>query len=448
MSLLTYFFIPRSRMILQCLNNVKFPISERRTFTFQYISSSKTYFSLPFKNRLISNSEPCTVKFLSWTSQKSFNFRISVYRTFRTSPPRNVHPAVWIVLRPALKVAAVVTGRGIRKWWRNLPKDKKRYFLNELKANRRKIGIALSLILCLSVGYYLSHLELTPITKRRRFMAFNPKQLDRINEFELEQIMENFGPKMLPPNHPAVRRVERVVRRIIAANADIKELEGKKFGISVIDSTIENAFVIPLGHVFVFSGMLNLCSNDDQLGIILSHEIAHCIMNHGAENVSFVHLLDLISLVIIAAIWAVIPNDSVSLLSHWLYQKCIQLFLELPYNRTIEVEADFVGLQLAAKACFDVRESSAFWNKMAFLSKTFGNGPEIEFLSTHPSHEKRSEYLDSLMEQALQLRSSCGCPRLSYRDPRLDVATANLALELTRRKFFELNKKPENIFKV
>ncbi|CAL1298070.1 unnamed protein product [Larinioides sclopetarius] len=394
-----HFFMPRNSVTLRCPSHVKLFVTSRKMITYRYIYSSNPYSSLLYKSKLLSNDQPSFFNLTSRTSQKSFNFQINVCFTFRTSPPRNVHPVVWIVLRPALKLAAVVTGRGIRKWWRSLPKDKKQYFLNELKANRRKIGIALSLILLLSLGYYLSHLELTPITERRRFMAFNSKQLETINKFELEQCMENFGSQMLPPNHPAVRRVERVVKRILAANANIKELEGKKFGISVIDSPVENAFVVPLGHVFVFAGMLNLCTNDDQLGIVLSHEIAHCIMNHGAENVSFVHLLDLISLVIIAAIWAVIPNDSVSLLSHWLYQKCIELFLELPYNRTIEIEADFVGLQLAARACFDVRESSAFWNKMAFLTKTFGNGPEIEFLSTHPSHETRSEYLDSIMEE-------------------------------------------------
>ncbi|GIY96418.1 metalloendopeptidase OMA1, mitochondrial [Caerostris extrusa] len=279
-------------------------------------------------------------------------------------------------------------------------------------------------------------------------MAFNPKQIEQINRFELDMLMQNFGSKLLPHNHPTTIRVQNVVRRIIAANADIKEFEGKEFGVSVVDSSVENAFVIPLGHVFVFSGMLNLCSNDDQLGTVLSHEIAHCILNHGAENVSFAHLLDMISIVIIAAIWAVIPIDSFSVLMHWLYQKSIKIFLELPYSRKTEMEADYVGLQLAAKSCFDVRESSAFWCKMAFLTKTFGNGPEIEFLSTHPSHEKRSESLDNIMDQAVQLRTLCGCPKLTWRDPRLHVEAVNKAIELQRRQFFEQNKKPVDVIKI
>ncbi|GFY59798.1 metalloendopeptidase OMA1, mitochondrial [Trichonephila inaurata madagascariensis] len=424
---------------------------------FANFSSSKNPTLLTF--RCLNFSRPPTFLLCKGFSSRSFppstisylkvvNCRVNVQYLFRTSPPRHIPPVVWVVLRPVLKVAAVITGRSIRGWWRSLPKDKKTYLINELKANRRKIGIIMSLIFCLSLGYYISHLEYTPITDRRRFMAFNSNQITKILELEMDQLMENLGGQVLPANHPATKRVENVVNRILAANADIKELEGKKFKITVINTPAENAFVIPIGHVFVYAGMLNLCSNDDQLGIILSHEIAHCILNHGMENLSFTHLLDLCSLAIIAVIWAVIPSDTISVLSHWMFNKSIALFLQLPYNRTIETEADHVGLQLAAKACFDVRESSAFWSKMAYLSKKFGSEPEVEFLSTHPSHESRSEYLNNVMDDALKLRASCGCPRLAYGDPREKISSLIKETEASRKAYFEQHKKPVVIFKV
>ncbi|KFM82733.1 Metalloendopeptidase OMA1, mitochondrial, partial [Stegodyphus mimosarum] len=61
-------------------------------------------------------------------------------RYFHTSERRNVHPVVWIVFRPLLKLVAVLTGRGFRKWWRDLPSNKRKYFLNVIKENRKKIG--------------------------------------------------------------------------------------------------------------------------------------------------------------------------------------------------------------------------------------------------------------------------------------------------------------------
>ncbi|XP_054707556.1 metalloendopeptidase OMA1, mitochondrial-like [Uloborus diversus] len=374
------------------------------------------------------------------------NSSIIPVRKFHKSELRHVHPVVWFVAKPVLKLFAVLSGRGFRKWWKDLPVDKKKYFLGIVKKNRNKIGIGAFAFATLCFIYYVSHLEETPITKRRRFIAFTPEQLEKINAFELQQILEGVKQQILPSSHPASVRVSRVVHRILTANSDIEEVRRKTWNVAVIESSLENAFVLPIGYVFVFTGMLKLCSNDDQLGTILAHEIAHCIQNHGAENVSFVHLLDLLSIIIIAAIWAVLPSDSISVLTHWLYQKSIQIFLQLPYSRKIETEADNVGLQLAAKACFDVRESSAFWSKMAILKNTFGSNSEIEFLSTHPSHEKRSEYLDGLMEEALKIRTESGCPRLRATDPRMDVEGVAKALEVARKAYLNDNPKPVFVY--
>lgn len=396
----------------------------------------------PINKLLNSKTHQTTI----WLSVKFYQPTPKNIRQFHTSESRHFHPVFWVILKPVLKLFAVLSGRGFRKWWKELPLNKKKYFINVVKENRNKITAFILTSIALSVIYYISHLEETPITKRRRFIAFNSKQLEKINEYELQQILDKIQGQIFPDHHPYSLRVKAVVNRIISANQDIKEVKQKKWDVAVINSSIENAFVLPIGYVFVFTGMLNVCSNDDQLGIILSHEMAHCIQNHGAENISVVHLLDLISIMIIAAIWAVLPSDSISLLTHWLYSKLTEILLQLPYNRKIETEADKVGLHLAAKACFDVRESSAFWSKMAFLNKAHNKMPQIEFLSTHPNHETRSEYLDSIMNEAIKLRAECGCPRLRYSDPRMEVEAITKLLEISRQKYLEQNPKPVHVF--
>uniref|UniRef100_A0A8D0HJX3 Metalloendopeptidase OMA1, mitochondrial n=1 Tax=Sphenodon punctatus TaxID=8508 RepID=A0A8D0HJX3_SPHPU len=75
-----------------------------------------------------------------------------------------------------------------------------------------------------------------------------------------------------------------------------------------------------------------------------------------------------------------------------------------PYSRTLEAEADKVGLQLVAKACVDVRASSVFWQQME-LAETMKGYPKIpEWLSTHPSHENRAEHLDRLIPEVSRER--------------------------------------------
>lgn len=170
--------------------------------------------------------------------------------------------------------------------------------------------------------------------------------------------------------------------------------------------------------------MLDICSNDDQLGIVLSHEIAHTICQHSVELLSYTSFIDLFVMAIIAAIWAIIPSDALALAAHILMEKLLSLSVRLPYNRKLETEADEVGLSLAAKSCFDVREAVAFWKKMHFYQTLeLGLPPDvdiikdIDFLSSHPSHASRAENLESLLPNALQLRDECKCPRLPRLDP-------------------------------
>ena len=116
----------------------------------------------------------------------------------------------------------------------------------------------------------------------------------------------------------------------------------------------------------------------------------------------------------------------------------MSLILDQPYSRMLETEADIAGLELAAKACFDVRETSAFWHKMSIIERTQGiqfTSDDIqipvktEFLSTHPSHETRYQYLDSIMDDAIKLRNQCRCPPLPRYDPRLTVELLKKTIE-------------------
>ena len=77
--------------------------------------------------------------------------------------------------------------------------------------------------------------------------------------------------------------------------------------------------------------------------------------------------------------------------------------MELPFSRDMESEADLVGLQMAAKACFDVREAPAFWGKMALLAEDpLEDDQDLEFVSTHPCHSTRQATLTGLLADAIR----------------------------------------------
>jgi predicted Zn-dependent protease len=139
-----------------------------------------------------------------------------------------------------------------------------------------------------------------------------------------------------------------------------------------------NAFVIPGGKVFVYSGILPIAKNDDGLAAILGHEIAHNLARHAAESMS--------SLVMLAPIrWALIFLDSTGYtmgLGRLLGDIAMDLGLMRPASRKQESEADYIGLMMMAKSCYDPSEAVKVWERMEQAQRDEGIP---QWLSTHPS---------------------------------------------------------------
>lgn len=80
----------------------------------------------------------------------------------------------------------------------------------------------------------------------------------------------------------------------------------------------------------------------------------------------------------------------------------------MPRGRRYEKEADQVGLKILSKACFDIREAVVFWSMMKQLSHLNIETEISTWLSTHPAHEDREKYLDTMLPEAIDLRNQCG----------------------------------------
>ncbi|XP_061209336.1 metalloendopeptidase OMA1, mitochondrial isoform X1 [Neopsephotus bourkii] len=348
-------------------------------------------------------------------------WNIQILRPLHTSPPFQAAPAplFWIIVKPAQKLFAILLGRSIRNWWKALPPNKRELFKEHARQNKWKILLSVSSFGVLFIVFYFTHLEETPITGRPRLLVFGKEHFRELSQMEYKMWMEEFRSKMLPETDPRYQVVKRVVGHLSESNKDIPQVSALEWVIHVVEEPGVNAFVLPNGQVFVFTGLLNAVSDIHQLSFILGHEIAHAVLEHAAEKASLVHFLDFLSLIFLTMIWAICPRDSLAVVGQWLQSKLQEFMFDRPYSRTLEAEADKVGLQFAAKACVDVRASSVFWQQME-LAETIQGQPKLpEWLSTHPSHENRAEHLDRLIPEALKIRESCNCPSLSGPDPRL-----------------------------
>ncbi|NWH72860.1 OMA1 Metalloendopeptidase, partial [Piaya cayana] len=359
-------------------------------------------------------------------------------RCFRTSPSFQAvpFPFFWIIVKPIQKLFAILLGRSIRKWWKALPPNKRELLKESARKNKWKILLGVSSLGVLFVVFYFTHLEETPITGRPRLLVFRKEHFRELSEIEYVMRMEEFEGKILPETDARHQVVEAVFGHLSESNEDIPQISALKWVIHVVDEPGVNAFVLPNGQVFVFTGLLNAVSDLHQLSFILAHEIAHAVLEHAAEKASLVQFLDFLSLIFLTMIWAICPRDSLAVVGQLIQSKLKEFMFDRPYSRTLEAEADKVGLQFAAKACMDVRASSVFWQQMELAEAIQGQPRLPEWLSTHPSHENRAEHLDRLIPEALKIRESCNCPSLSGPDPRL-------IFKLNMQHLLELSKGQE-----
>uniref|UniRef100_A0A3Q1GM21 Metalloendopeptidase OMA1, mitochondrial n=1 Tax=Acanthochromis polyacanthus TaxID=80966 RepID=A0A3Q1GM21_9TELE len=338
-----------------------------------------------------------------------------------TSAPLRALPAplIWMVVKPLQKLLAIILGRSLRKWWVALP-DNRRELMREWAWQRRwhlaaGAGVAMAIVALL----LLTHLDESPVTGRTRLLVFSRENYMELAALTSEAYMEEFAELLLPVTDPRHQVVEWVVQHLAQRNKDIPEVSQISWSVHVVQSPNVNAFVLPNGKVFMFTGMLEAIADAHQLSVVLGHEMAHAVLGHSAEQASLSHVVDLLSLILLTAIWAVCPRDSVAVLGQWVQGKLTELMFQRPYSRKLEAEADEVGLQLAAKACADVRAAPVFWQQMEIRDQLTGELTFPEWLSTHPSHRNRFTQLDRLVPQALELRQSCICPALPPSDPRV-----------------------------
>jgi predicted Zn-dependent protease len=174
-------------------------------------------------------------------------------------------------------------------------------------------------------------------------------------------------------------RVSRIGQRIAAAVGEA--LPGAKWEFVVFESKEANAFALPGGKVGVYTGLLKLAETDDELAIVMGHEIAHVTARHGAERMTQAFGTALGAAVVQVA------TDRSSKRDEWQLAYGLGATLgTLAFSRSHESEADYIGLKYAAKAGYDPRASVSFWKKMAAESK--GVRPP-KWLSTHPPQEER-----------------------------------------------------------
>ncbi len=242
---------------------------------------------------------------------------------------------------------------------------------------QRSIRISITFVALTLLGA-CSH---SPVTGRQQLMLIPEQQATEQGDAAYKEIL---GKSKLSKDPKYVDQVRRVGQRI-AQSANKPDYQWE---FNVIDEpkTI-NAWALPGGKVAVYTGLLNLNLSDAELGAVMGHEVGHAIAQHSRERMSQA-LLQQVGLVALGATGKVSDNEL------QVANTLASVGIALPFSRKQESEADMIGLDLMSKGGYDPHAAVSLWQKM---SASAGGGKTPEFLSTHPSDERRIHDIEAAL---------------------------------------------------
>ncbi len=195
-------------------------------------------------------------------------------------------------------------------------------------------------------------------------------------------------------------RFQQIVERVGLRIAGVSGKTDYQWETKVIASDTQNAFCLPGGKIVVYEGILPVCQTEAGLAVVMSHEVAHVLARHGGERMSQTAAVNGAQ----SLVGFVMRNQQqvskdIALRA---YGVGSQYGFLLPYSRKHELEADQIGLTLMAQAGYDPSEAPKFWKRFAAANQ--GTKP-AEFMSTHPSDDRRASELEKQLPQALTVYS-------------------------------------------
>jgi predicted Zn-dependent protease len=209
---------------------------------------------------------------------------------------------------------------------------------------------------------------------------------------------------LAPEGHPQLVRLHYIAKRLIPFTPPWNPRATQwRWEVILIGSPQINAFCMPGGKIAFFWGILQrLQLSDDEVAMIMGHEMAHALREHARERMGRQMATETATVVgaLALEIFTGVRLDP------QLAGTFTQAMFVLPNSRENEQESDFIGVELAARGGYDPRAALTLWQKMAQAS----GGGTPEWLSTHPSSETRLRDLQGYVQKVMPLYEKSGKP--------------------------------------
>ncbi len=239
----------------------------------------------------------------------------------------------------------------------------------------------------MTAALLLSGCGSVPITGRRQLQLVSDSE---VLSSSLTQYASYMKTATKSSNGTQSAQVTRVGQKIAAATEAYLKANGLESEVSnfswefnLVKDDQLNAFCMPGGKIVVYEGIMKLMSSDDELAVVLGHEVAHAVAKHSNERMSQQILAQYGSAVLGGVLSG--QSQAVQSVASQVYGLGAEYGMTLPFSRKHESEADYMGLVLMTMAGYNPDVAVTFWQKMSSSSAT----QTPEFMSTHPSDARR-----------------------------------------------------------
>jgi predicted Zn-dependent protease len=265
--------------------------------------------------------------------------------------------------------------------------------------NKKMKKVQILILLLISLSLLVISCSTVPLTGRSQLNMISDSEMLGMSYQQYDQFLKE---NPTSTDQPAVQMVQRVgtniqhaVEKYMVDNNLSAHLQGYDWEFNLVEDSLVNAWAMPGGKVVVYTGILPITQDETGLAVVLGHEVAHAIAEHGNERMS----QQLLRQVGAVGLMVAMKDEPVQTQALWMgvYGVGTQLAVMLPYSRTHESEADHMGLIFMAMAGYDPNAAPDFWERMAAGK----DGEPPEFLSTHPSGQTRINDLKSWIPEAM-----------------------------------------------
>jgi predicted Zn-dependent protease len=193
------------------------------------------------------------------------------------------------------------------------------------------------------------------------------------------------------------QKIKTAAERWLNALGEEKYLEEYNWEYNLVQDETVNAWCMPGGKIVFYTGILPICETETGVAIVMGHEVAHALADHGAQRMSAGQLQGIGAAATALGTGLAGVSSETQQIINQAYGLGTQYGGMLPFSRSHETEADRLGLYLAAIAGYNPDEGAELWKRMKAAS---GGEAPPEFMSTHPSNDSRIANLKELAPKA------------------------------------------------